>query len=115
MMEANLYYYRAKVVSVYDGDSVTLDIDMGMGDWKHGKKCRLFGIDTPEIRGEERPEGLKVRDFVRMLLPVGAEVTILTHKDKSGKYGRLLITIFSVDQNINQLLLDEGLAEPFMV
>lgn len=63
-METNFYFYKAVVRDVYDGDSCTVDIDLGFGIWMKGQKLRLMGIDTPELRGSEREEGLKVRDYV---------------------------------------------------
>lgn len=30
-MERHLYHYRAQVTDVYDGDTCTMDIDLGMG------------------------------------------------------------------------------------
>ena len=51
----DLYTYKARCVSVYDGDSITLDIDLGFNHWMLNQKIRLLGIDTPEIRGPERP------------------------------------------------------------
>ena len=64
-MKENLYYYRAVVVSVYDGDTCTVDIDLGLNTWVRGEKLRLYRINAPELRGPERPEGLKSRDFLR--------------------------------------------------
>lgn len=114
-MDNQLYNYKAKVVGVYDGDSVTLDIDLGFKIWMRNQKVRLYGIDTPEIRGEERPDGLVAKDRLKELI-LDKEVMITSYRDKSGKYGRWLVTIFLKDQsntweNINQLLLAEGLAE----
>lgn len=105
-----MYEYKANVISVYDGDTVTLDIDLGCWVWKHSEKCRLFGIDTPELRGSERADGLVARDRLRELI-LGKQVIIKTYKDKEGKYGRLLVKIFLDGQNINDLLVEEGLAE----
>jgi micrococcal nuclease len=117
-MDNNLYNYKAIVVSVYDGDSITLDIDLGFNIWMRNQKVRLYGIDTPEIRGEERNEGLIARDRLRELI-LNKEVILTSYKDKSGKYGRWLGTIFLKDkdnswENINQLLLAEGLAENYI-
>ena len=117
-MDNNLYNYKAIVVSVYDGDSITLDIDLGFNIWMRNQKVRLYGIDTPEIRGEERNEGLIARDRLRELI-LNKEVILTSYKDKSGKYGRWLGTIFFKDkdnswENINQLLLAEGLAENYI-
>ena len=113
-MDNNLYNYRALVMSVYDGDSITVDIDLGFNNWMKNQKVRLYGIDTPEIRGEERPGGLIARDRLRELI-LDKEIVIKSYRDKTGKYGRWLATIFIKDvdgawENINQLLLAEGLA-----
>tara|TARA_B110000285_G_C14612191_1_gene375423 strand:+ start:181 stop:519 length:339 start_codon:yes stop_codon:yes gene_type:complete len=106
------YCYKATCTSVYDGDTVTLDISLGFNITMHKQKVRLLGINTPEVRGEEREDGLVSRDRLRELID-GKDVIIATHKDKGGKYGRLLATIYLDGVNINQQLVDEGLAEAY--
>ena len=103
------YCYKATCVSVYDGDTVTLDISLGFGVTMR-EKIRLLGINTPEVRGKERELGLISRDRLRELIDY-KDVIIVTHKDKGGKYGRLLATIYLDGVNINQQLVDEGLAD----
>lgn len=88
------YIYRARIVSVYDGDTVTVDIDVGFGVWLHKQKLRLFGINAPEVRGEEREAGIESRDALRAMLPVGRSVVIATKRDKKGKYGRWLAEVY---------------------
>jgi micrococcal nuclease len=105
----DLYTYKAKCTSVYDGDSITLDIDLGFNHWMLNQKIRLLGIDTPEIRGPERPEGLESAARLRGLIE-GKDIIMVSHRDRAGKYGRLLATIYLNDVNINQLLLEEGWA-----
>jgi len=107
------YEYRAKVTAVYDGDTFTVDIDLGLGVWMHGQKIRLYGVDTPEVRGKERARGIQVRDHVRDLI-LGNEVLLETHRDKKGKYGRWLARVL-VNKNggnldLSQHLLDRNLA-----
>jgi Micrococcal nuclease (thermonuclease) homologs len=115
-MDNQLFNYRAVVTGVYDGDSITIDIDLGFNNWMKNQKVRLFGINTPEIRGEERPDGLVARDRLRELI-LDKEIVITSYKDKSGKYGRWLATVFlkqdGMFENINTLLLAEGLAEVY--
>ena len=113
-MMYDLYSYRAFVTKVYDGDSITVDIDLGFNNWIKNQKIRLYGIDTPEIRGEERPEGLLAKDRLWDLI-FDKEIILRSYKDKSGKYGRWLATVFVQKDNewinVNQLLLTEGFAE----
>ena len=110
--ECGFYQYRAVITDVYDGDTVTADIDLGFDIWRRNEKLRLYGIDAPEVRGDERPEGLLSRDALRERL-VGKEVTICTIKDRTGKYGRYLVRIFEGGRLINLWLVRTGHAEPY--
>jgi micrococcal nuclease len=114
-MNEKLYFYKAIVKSVYDGDTITVDIDLGMMTWVHEEKLRLYRINAPELRGAERVEGLKSRDFLRSLID-GKEIFIETIKDKKGKYGRYLAEIWLERENdkwtnVNDMLVAEGFAE----
>ena len=107
-----MYEYRAYVRKVYDGDTITVDIDLGFGIILQGQKIRLLRINTPEIRGQEREEGLKSRNFLRE--KVGSKwVKIKTEKDKKGKYGRWLAEVWIDSTCVNDLLVSEGLAEEY--
>ncbi len=64
-MEGQLYYYKAKIISVYDGDTVRVDIDLGLSTWIKNEKLRLARINAPELRGDEREAGMAARDFLR--------------------------------------------------
>ena len=102
----SLYLYRAVCTSVYDGDTVTLDIDLGFGHWIKGRKCRLFGINTPELRGDDKESGIAARNRLRQLIN-NQPVLIKSIKDKSGKFGRLLVEIYCHGANVNQQLINE--------
>lgn len=103
------YEYAAKIVGVYDGDTVTADIDLGFNTWRKGEKLRLARIDTPEVRGPEKVEGIKSREWLRARI-LGKTVTIRTRKDKKGKYGRYIVEIYLDGENINDALVREGRA-----
>ena len=102
-----MYEYRAFVRKVYDGDTVTVDIDLGFDVVLKAQKIRLTKINAPEVRGKERPEGLKSRDALRS--KVGNKwVKIKTQKDKKGKYGRWLGEIWIDEVCVNDWLIQEG-------
>lgn len=89
------YIYEAVVRRVIDGDTISLDIDLGFGSWLHDQHVRLAGIDTPETRTkdkEEKKRGLAAKAFVEKHLKPGDAVLLDSRefKDQSGKYGRIL-------------------------
>ena len=116
MNEPSLYHYKAIVTGIYDGDTITLTIDLGLNTWLHDQKIRLYGIDTPEIRGPEREQGLIVRKAVLDRMPVGTEVLVETIKDRTGKFGRWLGIIWlpGSEISINDWLLETGRAQPYL-
>lgn len=102
-----MYEYRAFVRKIYDGDTVTVDIDLGFGVVLKNQKMRLLRINAPEVRGEQRPEGLKSRDALRNKI-ANKWVKIKTQKDKKGKYGRWLAEIWHEEECVNDWLIKEG-------
>jgi micrococcal nuclease len=110
-----MYEYKIlEVVKVYDGDTITVILDLGFGISKK-EVIRLYGINTPELRGVERPQGLVSRARLLELINNAKNLRIKTHKDKKGKYGRMLGEIFADDYStsLNHLLISEGLAEEY--
>jgi micrococcal nuclease len=101
--------YPARVVRVVDADTVVLDIDLGMKTWRLGERCRLAGINAPEIGTNE---GLMARVFVdEMLAATSRNVTFTSHS--LDKYGRPLGSVRLADGRIlNALILDAGHAVP---
>lgn len=111
-----MYRYWATITKVYDGDTITADIDLGFNMVMSDQKIRLYGINTPEVRGEERPDGLRSRDALRRRInQAGRSVELRTHRDEQGKYGRWLAEIFIDGENINQWLVRQGHAKEYLV
>lgn len=113
-MELKLYIYKAFVVGVYDGDTCTINIDLGLHTWIHGEKIRLARIDAPEIRGPERPQGLASRDHLKQLV-LNRQIILETIKDVKEKYGRYLGEIWVQDENgqyfnVNDRMVQDGFA-----
>jgi len=116
----SLYIYKATVTSVYDGDTLTVDIDLGFSVVLRNIKLRLLGINTPELRGgttETKSYARQARDYVREKC-LGKEIYVESHK--KGKYGRYLATIWHIEndekseKSINDLLLENNLAVEYM-
>ena len=102
------YVYQAQITKVYDGDTVTAVLDLGMSITRK-VSCRLDGIDTPEIRTKvagEKEAAYAARDRVRELI-LDKWVTVESVA-KPDKYGRLLVRIWTEDgQCVNDLLIEE--------
>jgi micrococcal nuclease len=114
MIIDQLFHYMATVDEVYDGDTCTVAIDLGMHTWIHGEKLRLNRINAPELRGPTRPAGELSRDFLRTQI-LGKTVLLETIKDQKEKFGRYLAEIWLHQAdgswiNVNDLMVAKGFA-----
>lgn len=94
-----MYQYKAIIRKVIDGDTMEIDIDLGLSIWVRNEKIRLYGINTPEVYGVKKgsPEwelGNKASEFVKRIVKEGQEVIIVTYKDRKEKFGRFLADLF---------------------
>ena len=110
------YVYKVDLVRIIDGDTVVVDVDLGLGTWVKNQYLRLWGINTPELRGRGRSAGLRAKARLADMLE-GRELRVRTLKDKTGKYGRWLAELYIFGEavgwiNLNKELLREGLAAP---
>jgi len=107
---------KAKVLKVYDGDTVWVALKI------HGKvykmKVRLNGIDTPELkpplttpnREKVIASAIKSKEFVARLIDQKI-VTLKCYKFE--KYGRLLADVSINKINLADELLKNKLAKPY--
>ncbi len=108
-----MHEYKCKILRVVDGDTVDVDIDLGFGIWMHKERVRLLGIDTPESRTRDKEEkrfGLLSKQYVKDHYPVGSMAVLRTHKDKTGKFGRILGELVWEKTTINKKMVDEHYA-----
>jgi micrococcal nuclease len=111
-----MYEYNAKVISVHDGDTCTVDIDLGFKTWARGMVLRLDGINAPEM---PTPEGKAAQVFLASVIQ-DQQVIVRTRKssglnpaDKEEKYGRWLATVLTLPPagiNVNELMVTKGFA-----
>lgn len=91
-----MYHYKATVRRVIDGDTVDMNMDLGFGVSKL-VRIRLWGIDAPEVKGDERAEGLAAKTYLETLLPVGTSAEVYTEKDREAGWGRYVGEVYVVD------------------
>jgi micrococcal nuclease len=93
------------VVSVYDGDTLTV---------AGGARVRLLQIDTPELASGEC-YGRAARTALLGLVPVGSTVTLEPDPDldQVDRYGRLLRYVLRGGHNVNLELVQQGAAAPY--
>lgn len=99
---------EAKVVSVYDGDTIKAIFPLNGVLYKWN--CRLSGVDTPEIRTRnerEKKYGYIVRDKLREQI---LDQVVNVECGELDKYGRLLVTVYKGEQDMNRWLIDNDYA-----
>ena len=113
-MNFDPWTYYATVTKIVDGDTIDVRVDLGF-KISFEQRLRLARIDTWEVRGSEREQGLIAKARVEELTPVGSQVVIRTEKDKTGKYGRYIAEVYYLDGeeygNLTDLLITEGHGE----
>lgn len=97
---------KAKVISVYDGDTIT--VVFKHKDEYNKWNCRIYGIDTPEIKTknpEEKKAAIIARDFLKDII---LEKIVVLECLGFDKYGRLLINVFYDDKNISNIMIENN-------
>lgn len=112
MQNAKAHYPEVTYLSNYDGDTVTVMVEVFPVPKTFMKvSVRLFGIDTPEIRGkcdEEKAMAVKARKFVQDALDGAKSITMKVIG--KGKYGRVIALLYYDEQDLSSALIDEGYA-----
>lgn len=100
----------ADVDRVVDGDTIILLID------DQAERVRLIGVDSPESVSRDTPDqcfGAEASEALQGLLPPGTEVRIVRDEEPRDRYGRLLLYLYRVSDDlfVNQWLVDGGFAD----
>jgi len=111
-----LFWYRARVVNVVDGDTLDLETDLGFRV-AFGQRYRLYGVDTRELNDPDpvvRERAVRAKEFVETRVG-GSEVVIRTHMDRRDKYERWLAVVYFLEdagtwRYVNEDLIAEGFA-----
>lgn len=104
-----MYEYKATLLSIYDGDTITVSIDLGF-HISQIQGVRLAKINAPEIRGESKEFGQKSLAFLKSILTIGQPLVLRTYKDGKEKFGRYLAEVFidGDNESINDKMVASG-------
>lgn len=112
VFEPPVYTYRVKeVVKVIDGDTIDVQLDIGFSSYLR-KRLRFLGVDTYEVRGDEKEQGLLAKARLQEMLDSADNIYVQTVMDSQGKYGRLLAWVWTENDGeltlLNTQLIEEG-------
>jgi endonuclease YncB( thermonuclease family) len=107
-----MYEYKAELIRVVDGDTIVVDIDLGLGIWTRKVRLRLVHLNTPELDTEE---GKLAKTYLESVI----NKNLLVSTKSKDRYGRWLADVRSIDKvesystlmnayMFNRRVLDEG-------
>jgi len=117
---------RAKVVDIYDGDTLTLVFRYGGKLQQHS--CRMLGYDSPEMKPPKSDPGrdkeIKAANEAKVALSnIIADKVVRIKCGDFDKYGRILVTIWVKPgscrscclrrMNVNEWMIENGYGNPY--
>ncbi len=111
-----MYEYRAKPLRIVDGDTVHLEIDLGL-ETSRKIKCRLYGINAPEMNTlEGKAARAHLEGLIKAAIDKDGYLRVSTIKDRTEKYGRYLVMLSDHDGNdwLNNIMVANGHAMVYM-
>ena len=101
----------SKVISVYDGDTLRVNIDSFPDIVGKNIRIRIKGIDAPEIKGKCQKEidlAIMARDYLRNAINQSSQIEL--RNMERGKYFRIVGELYIDGENISKGLIKEKLA-----
>lgn len=113
--------FPARVLEVYDGDTITVGFRCNGGFWK--SPFRIYGVDAPEMKPRrggrsiesvesEKAAAVRSRDFLRRLIHNQIVQVDICGKF-TDKYGRLMGAIFFRTENVAEKMVKAGHARRY--
>ena len=101
----------SKVFSIYDGDTLRVNIDSFPDIVGKNIRIRIKGIDAPEIKGKCQTEidlAIMARDYLRNAINQSSQIEL--RNIERGKYFRIVGELYIDGENISKGLIKEKLA-----
>ena len=101
----------SKVISIYDGDTLRVNIDSFPDIVGKNIRIRIKGIDAPEIKGKCQKEidlAIMARDYLRNAINQSSQIEL--RNIERGKYFRIVGELYIDGENISNNLIKRKLA-----
>lgn len=101
----------SKVISIYDGDTLRVNIDSFPDIVGKHIRIRIKGIDAPEIKGKCQREidlAIMARDYLRNAINQSSHIEL--RNIERGKYFRIVGELYIDGENISNNLINRKLA-----
>lgn len=106
-----MFTYRATLKRIIDADTIEFIVDLGFNIHIQ-ERFRLFGINAFE---RNTPEGKKAIEFVTHWFETNPNIVLVSEKPlRQEKYGRWLAVVHSGEAVLNDALIDNNFAVPYM-
>jgi endonuclease YncB( thermonuclease family) len=103
--------YNAKIVSVYDGDTVKAVFEFNNKLYKFS--IRMNGYDSPELRTKNLHEKANAQKAKHQLQHKILNKIVTLKCGKFDKYGRILGDIYYNNKHINSWMIENGYGYPY--
>jgi endonuclease YncB( thermonuclease family) len=103
-----------QIVSVYDGDTFKIDLPSLHPLFGDALSIRLFGVDTPEMRGtteEVKALAMKAQKVTRKALAEASKIEL--RNPQRGKYFRIVSEVWIDGESLADMLRASGLAKDY--
>lgn len=99
------YVFWAELDRVVDGNTLSLNLDLGFGVWVHKQSIALLASDgsIPKDEAARQTDQARAKKL-RELLAESTEIVVKTIRDKETKPPRYLATIWVDGENLNEAL-----------
>jgi micrococcal nuclease len=95
------YVFWAELVRIVDGNTVSMNIDLGFGVWVHKQNLTLLDADKSGPDEAIKVKNMKRVAKMRELMQDSTDIVVKTMRDKDASPPRYYATIWADGVNVN--------------